>query len=826
MDKLTKALETIALGYSQGMVSIDVLKKACTDYKIKKGIVDNFDYEIIVAKSCFDFINNVPQDTEILKAIIPGQTKVVDGIMYVYSATKKGSKTEWGWHVVKQGAKTKKNIGRGSKITDTGVQGKQKYINDLFPHDLSSLTVVKRLGGSTGGQLVRDVDGNEYVMKKGSNTSKEHLQSEYITNQLYNALGLRTPDYELYEDSNGDSIMLSRFIPMAHQPNSSDYGKLAEGFIADILLANWDVYQNDNCLVDSSGRIFRVDNGGSLKYRAQGALKNPPFDGNVLATFRSMSKYNPGIVSQLQPQQILDQIKAIQDKRDDVVNFLIESGEDELAKIIGERFDNLKQISDEINKDIAFKKQRVQARLGKITPRTLKSADEMYGEFDSDTVQELWDNVRKNHSDDQSALISTGKLGWELLSSICQRRGFDARPRVVTEDEFWKLRDKTKHPIMFRGSHNEGSTTAAEFSDMFRFDDACFYGNYGIWGQGIYAHSDDTNTQQKKGASVDNKSTRNNYKTFDAYKEADGYAYGQAGGVVKLMWEPDANVVDSDDLLDEIKAYTPGTANSALLIQLRGELAKIKSDWTTKELEFQNLSQTIADAVKKRMQYNQDLVDDMYSTIDGIRWNDRNAQGQYSYPSYDDFVLGKLKNWVEGNGGEFEENNDPDNPEVKISFGSRSIYIAKYSWEHNAIKQKNAMSRAYHFQVARFLTFFDTNKTQVVDKEVQREINAPDGIIRKQLSEEISKLRTAYHDKQQEIDTETKVAAGKENLYDKLYKVLSRCNYRTSGNSDKSMLGIYAALRGYDGIYVRNGNGGIQGFTIILNRSKIITSID
>lgn len=826
MDKLTKALETIALGYSQGNVSIDVLKKACTDYKIKKGLVDNFDYEIIVAKSCIDFINNVPQDTEITKAIIPGQTKVVDGIMYVYSATKKGSKTEWGWHVVKTGKKTQKDIGRGSKVDDSKIEGKQKYINDLFPHDLSSLTVVKRLGGSTGAVLVQDVDGNQYVMKKGSNTSNEHLKSEYITNQLYNALGLRTPDYELYEDSNGESIMLSRFIPMTHAPNANDWGNLAQGFIADILLANWDVYQNDNCLVDASGRVFRVDNGGSLKYRAQGALKHPPFNGDVLATFNSMSKYNPGIAAKLQPKDILDQINAIKDKRDDVVNFLIESGEDELAKIIGERFDNLKRVADEIRKKEAFQKQRAAARLGKITPRTLKPKDEMYEEFDPDTVKELWESVRQNHSDDQHALTATGKLGWELLSQICQKRGFDARPRVVTEDDFWKLRDKTKHPMMFRGNHRTGSTAAGEYSDMFRFDEACFYGEYGIWGQGLYAHSDDTNSKYKKGASVDTKSTRGNYQSSIAYKEAYNYAQGDAQGVVKLLWEPDANVIDSDDLLDEIKAYIPGTANSAKLTKLRKELSQIKSDWTAKELQLQDLSKTITEAVKKRMQYDQDLVDEMYSTIDGITWNQRNAQGHYDYPSYDDFVLGKLKTWVEGNGGEFEDNNDPDNPAVKISIGGRDLYISKYSWENNAIKQQNAMSRAYHFQVARFLTFFDTNKTQAVDREVQKELAAPDGKIRKQLNDEIAELKTAYYDKQNEIDAEQKVTSGKETLYDKLYKVLSSCGYRDTGNSRKSMLGIYAALKGYDGIYVRNGNEDIQGFTIILNRSKIITSID
>lgn len=35
-------------------------------------------------------------------------------------------------------------------------------------------------------------------------------------------------------------------------------------------------------------------------------------------------------------------------------------------------------------------------------------------------------------------------------------------------------------------------------------------------------------------------------------------------------------------------------------------------------------------------------------------------------------------------------------------------------------------------------------------------------------------------------------------------------------------IGVYAALKGYDGIYQPHGNGGPNSFAIILNRSKIV----
>ena len=80
MKKIRKALETIALGYSQGSCSIDTLIKACNNYKIRENIVDDLDYEILVAKSCIDSINGVEQDPEICKGIVPGPTKVVEGV--------------------------------------------------------------------------------------------------------------------------------------------------------------------------------------------------------------------------------------------------------------------------------------------------------------------------------------------------------------------------------------------------------------------------------------------------------------------------------------------------------------------------------------------------------------------------------------------------------------------------------------------------------------------------------------------------------------------------------------------------------------------------
>lgn len=61
--------------------------------------------------------------------------------------------------------------------------------------------------------------------------------------------------------------------------NSHEYTsiakKLQEGFILDCLFANWDVVGKvqDNIIVDAHGNPWRIDNGGSLSYRAMGTKK-------------------------------------------------------------------------------------------------------------------------------------------------------------------------------------------------------------------------------------------------------------------------------------------------------------------------------------------------------------------------------------------------------------------------------------------------------------------------------------------------------------------------------------------------------------------------
>lgn len=162
---------------------------------------------------------------------------------------------------------------------------------------LDSLKVVKALGGSTGAQLVEAPDGRQFVMKRGN--SPEHIREEFAADQLYRAAGLDVPAARLYDGPDGRPVKLAAYIEgeqlgafLKKATPAQAAAVLAEarkGFATDALLGNYDVagLDLDNLLVGKDGKVWRIDNGGSLRFRAQGALKST-FGAEVteLATLR------------------------------------------------------------------------------------------------------------------------------------------------------------------------------------------------------------------------------------------------------------------------------------------------------------------------------------------------------------------------------------------------------------------------------------------------------------------------------------------------------------------------------------------------------------
>lgn len=176
-------------------------------------------------------------------------------------------------------AKTAKAAQQQAQIAQ---QQAQQAPSDI-PHP-DDLKIVGTLGGSTGAQLAQDSKGNRYVVKRGA--APDHVRTEQTADDLYRAFGLNVPDGALFETSSGP-VKVTRFLEggrtlatLKGAEREAAFAELRKGFQVDALMANWDVAGTglDNVMVTPDGKVWRIDNGGSLKYRAQGSTVGKNWD--------------------------------------------------------------------------------------------------------------------------------------------------------------------------------------------------------------------------------------------------------------------------------------------------------------------------------------------------------------------------------------------------------------------------------------------------------------------------------------------------------------------------------------------------------------------
>ena len=242
-----------------------------------------------------------------------------------------------------------------------------------------SVTVLKPSGETLGGSsdarvMIHRKTEQKFVLKyslsnvivEGATLSRAAV--EFIANRMYSCMAVPVPDVALYtsdtkvllqppvELSAGKPLLLLSVhlpcAPMSVQTyleirmgasrrsldlqnktwqsrvaaSSGDYlsprlslvrTSVASGFVLDCLLANWDVcgWLLDNLIVDKQGRVWRLDQGGCLIYRAKGALKMS-FNGVVeeLNSFRDPTT-NPNthlLFSQISQADVSLQIECLQ----------------------------------------------------------------------------------------------------------------------------------------------------------------------------------------------------------------------------------------------------------------------------------------------------------------------------------------------------------------------------------------------------------------------------------------------------------------------------------------------------------------------------------
>ena len=191
--------------------------------------------------------------------------------------------------------------------------------------------VGKAEGSNAGGWYEYPSTGERYYVKFYRNP--EQMRVEYIANAVYAQLGIKAVQSELVNIDGRDAIASpavegARDASIEDQQLSVDVQK---GFVADAFLANWDVIgqEYNNVVKGDDGGLYRIDNGGSLIFRAQGRSKEYPADD--IPELRTMldPNYPAGkVFGDITPRQIQDQAKYLLDhlSEDDIRNIVEQSG--------------------------------------------------------------------------------------------------------------------------------------------------------------------------------------------------------------------------------------------------------------------------------------------------------------------------------------------------------------------------------------------------------------------------------------------------------------------------------------------------------------------
>ena len=230
------------------------------------------------AFSEFDYIAGGIQNPSIAKAMKAGNKKL-------------GAKIKAGKALAKEKkelasalkALEKENAKAAARIRFPEVASPSAPATD-FP-SMVDLKKVKDLPGSTRPELMRAPEGSQWVVKSTNRgIDAAHLRSEALADDLYRSLGVRVPDSRILSTAEGPT-KVARFLDDGQTLKEWQVGKsaarrakmykeLQDSFVADALFANHDVVglSLDNILV-VKGKPYRIDNGGSLLFRAQGGVK-------------------------------------------------------------------------------------------------------------------------------------------------------------------------------------------------------------------------------------------------------------------------------------------------------------------------------------------------------------------------------------------------------------------------------------------------------------------------------------------------------------------------------------------------------------------------
>lgn len=239
-----------------------------------------------------------------------------------------------------------------------------------FP-DIDDASAWEKTGpqrGSNPGGVYRDQSDARWYVKR---ITQERAESEKIATDLYRKSGLEVPEVKLVE-MDGNVHLASRWVDRLKQGSveaaKKDGGR--DGFLVDAWLANWDVAGLDMDNLAAKGtKAFRLDAGGALRFRAQGALK--PNFGRTVDEFRTMRSPDmapqaSSIFGDITAEELRSGIRHLEKVTDEEIRRIVnltasatENPEDLVTTLIARKKNAIRQARDEIRRLEAAKTGRV-----------------------------------------------------------------------------------------------------------------------------------------------------------------------------------------------------------------------------------------------------------------------------------------------------------------------------------------------------------------------------------------------------------------------------------------------------------------------------------
>lgn len=168
-----------------------------------------------------------------------------------------------------------KSNGATVSISADKAYGAKSPVATLSNTAKSSMHQIAGQGGSNPGGLYETADKKaKYYIKTPQSDS--HAINELLGHKLYAAVGSPTPEVGLSDDKKNFFSKIEESVPWSSVSGDSKdkvFEQIYKDFVVDAWLANWDAPAGDNIRVTEDGVPLRVDTGGALDYRAQGASK-------------------------------------------------------------------------------------------------------------------------------------------------------------------------------------------------------------------------------------------------------------------------------------------------------------------------------------------------------------------------------------------------------------------------------------------------------------------------------------------------------------------------------------------------------------------------